>query len=445
MKASIFFIMFLSLSLSLHAQREDIVKLYNQAQMATEMGNLDDAIALYGKVLKMNPQFADGYLSLGNVYVKKGQDVNSLENAISNFSEYLRLKPNAANATDVKTSIDKLQYVLEKAYQKNDNRKLLLGRWASTDGRRDKYNRSLFILDVKEFDNKLQISIEPSSLVYSEDFFTKTVYIDDPNAKEYAISFTNDKNYMPSQAKYALNSQIISSASSQLGSLGGVTDMLGQYLNSKKQEKDLQKKTLTGYDLKIYSTPDENQELKCAVHVYIKEQTPVKEQIVLDTVFDNGFYKVNSDFQNTTPLNTFNFTTGSGVVTTTNPFDGTKHVTINNSVNLFNNSDSKISSLAKSGRGMSWTGSILCGVGLGGVLWGLIDPLLPDGFGSKIDSQLIIGGSALTIVGIPFAIVGTNKIIKATKLYNESLENKRNVSELKVGFTGNGVGLAFAF
>jgi len=440
MKTSIFLIVFLSLALSLHAQQEDIVKMYNQAQMATDMGNLDDAIDLYGKILKINPQFVKGYLDLGNIYVKKGKDVNSLENAILNFNKYLQLNPNAKDAAEVKTSVDKLEYVLKKAYQKSDNRALLLGRWASTDGKHDKYNRSLFILDIREFDGKLRIDIEPSSLAYSADFFTKTVYVDDPNADEYAVSFTNDNNYVPSQAKYALNSQVISNASSQLGSLGGVADMLGQYFNSKSQEKDLQKKTLTGYELKINPIPNDNKELKCAIHAYIKEVTPIKEQIVMDTVFDSGFYKVNNNFQNTSPIAGI-YTDGTGVSKNTNPINGTTRIT--NSVNLSHYPDKEISKLYNQYKQQSTLGGVIMGVGLGGVLFGAFGK--PLGFDKNTSTTLMVGGGILTVAGIPFLFTSTHAYNKAIKLYNESLERKRNVSELKVGFTGNGVGLALAF
>jgi len=446
MKSIIYTIMFLSFSLSLYAQQEDIVKLYHQMQIATEMKNWDDAIALGKKVLSKNPQFAECYLDLGNIYLKKGQDINSLQNAITNFQEYLRLKPNAENATDVNTTLDKLEYVLEKAEQREDNRELLLGRWASTDGKSDQYNRSLFILDIKEFDGKLRIDIEPSSLAYSADFFTKTVYIDDPNADEYAVSFTNDNNYVPSQAKYALNSQVISNASSQLGSLGGFADMLGQYFNSKAQEKDLQKKTLTGYDLKINPIPDDNKELKCAIHAYIKEVTPIKEQIVLDSVFVDGLYKVSNDYTNFAPI--IGVSDVGAVVGNTNPINGTTRVT--NFVNLSHYPDKKIAGIYKSGKYQTRTGAIISGLGLGCVVGGLMFLILPTSENDAVNlkniaSPLMIGGGIATVVGIPFIISGNQAMNKATRLINESVKKNNNVSELKVGFTGNGVGLALNF
>jgi len=454
--------MFLSLALMLNAQQASITKLYNQAQVAETMGNLDDAIELYGKILKIDPQFARGYLALGNVYVKKGQDVNSLQNAILNFTEYLRLNPNAENSEDVQTSLDKLEYILEKSEQRESNHELLLGRWASTDGKYDKYGRSLFILDIKEFDDKLQISIEPSSLAYSDEFFSKTVYIDDPSANAYAVNFTNDKNYMPSQAKYAFNSEMISNVSSQLGSFGGVANAVGQFLNSSAQEKDLQKKTLTSFELKINPIPDENKKLKCFVRISIKEATPLKEQMVLDTVMVDELYKVSNDFQNAMPL-AYNYGNMNVSAQKYNPFDkttqNTKSMSLFNSsnypnkqgINLSNYPNKQIANLYKSGKTQTTIGTVFtaCGAGILGLGLGfaLADAIDDDPNKSSISSApFVITGGVLTVIGLPLMFTGAHSTKKAIKLYNEDLEKRRgNTSELKIGLTGNGVGLALTF
>ena len=54
----------------------------------------------------------------------------------------------------------------------------------------------------------------------------------------------------------------------------------------------------------------------------------------------------------------------------------------------------------------------------------------------------VAAGGACALIGLPIWASGKSKIKKATLLYNE---DKRNVSELKVGFSGNGLGLAFTF
>ncbi|GHV58270.1 hypothetical protein FACS1894182_09760 [Bacteroidia bacterium] len=449
MKKSIYFIPFIFLSFSVYAQEIDLDKLYNQAQVATEIGYLDDAIEKYRQILHLSPQFARSYLELGNVYIKKGQDVPSLENAILNFKKYLTIAPNAENAGEVKANLDKLEYVLEKAYQKENAREFLQGRWASTDGQNDKYKRSLFILDIKEFDNKIRIDIEPSSLVYSEDFVAKTIYIDDPNADEYVIMFTNDNTYLPSQAEHNLNRMAINNVSNQIGGgIGYGIAALGNYLIDKKQEKDIQKKTLTVYEFKIKVIPDEKQELKCVGRLYIREITPTKEQTVLDSVFVSGFYKVPREFTNTKPL------AYSLSYWQIREYD--KNTNKGNEVSdkiLSKHPDTKISSLYKSGkrqRDISYWTLMIGSVGFGGGLGGLIALSHPkneqEQNQKKIATSVMIVGAGVCTVSIPLLVSGNKKIKKAVSLYNESLETERAfLSAVKVGFTGNGIGLAFTF
>jgi len=430
MKKSFYFIVFLSLSLSLQAQNENITKMLDQAQMAVTMGYLDDAIDLYGKILQNNPQYAECYLELGNIYVKKGQDdVNAVQNAILNFQKYLELKPKAQNASDVQSSINKLEYVLKKAVQKQDNREFLQGRWASADARNNPNNNSLFILDFKEIGDKLQITVDPTSLAYSKDFFNKTAYIDKPDADEYVVSFTDDKNYVPSGAKYNFNSDMINIGANQLGNvIGGVGGQVGgqivggvlNYFNNRKQEKDVQKKTLTGFDLRIKSTPDENNELECIMHVYVKEQTPYKEQIVIDSMFINGFNKVESNYTNILPSRV---SRDAGVV-------------------LKNYPNEEISKLFKKGTSQKIIGTIL--LPLGGVIafTGVVMLANED---TSTGVSLLVSGLFVDAIGIPLLVTGVHNRHKAVRLYQEDIRKKSNTSELKIGLTDNGVGLTFNF
>ncbi|MDR1876139.1 MAG: tetratricopeptide repeat protein [Flavobacteriaceae bacterium] len=411
MRKSIYVILFLLLSLSIRAQQTDIVKLYNQAQIATDMGYLDDAIEKYKHILEINPNFVKGYVELGNVYLKKGQDVNSLENAIRNFTQYLRINPDAEDAANVKATIDKLEFVLEKNYQKENAREFLQGRWASIDGVSDKYGRSAIVLDIEEFDSKIKIEIEPSSTAYSKDFTYKTVYIDDPNAEQYVVTFTNDNTYVPSQAGYALNSQLISSGSYHLGTGGEIANMVGQYFNSKKQEKDVSKKTLTVYELKINPIPDENNKLKCTGRVFIKEITPTKEQVILDQTFDTQFFKVSRNYVNTS-------------------FE----------MFLKNGANRKIAGMHKTGKNLQEAAAYVAGIGAGSFLLGLC-----TASSSSESAVVLVGIGAVGLVsGLIMYITGLSKEENAGKLYNEEVKKSRT-SELKIGSTGNGFGLAFTF
>ena len=471
MKKSIYFIVFLSLSLSLQAQQVDIVKLYNQAQVAAEMGYLDDAIEMYSKVLEINPQFSKGYLELGNIYLKKGQDVNSLTNASRYFTEYLRLNPNAENAIEVKTSLDRLEFVLKKTSQKEEARDYLLGRWASADGKTDKYGRSSFIFDISEFDNKIRIDIDPSSLCYSADFNYKTVYIDNPNDDQYAFIFTNDKTYLPSQAGYDFNSQVISQASGQIfgnSSAGGWANILGQAINSSNREKDLQKKTITVYELKLNPVSNENRELICKGRIYQKEISPLGEKILLDDVFTTSFYKVNQKYTNRAPIRT-----GQGLI-------WYKDNELNKDFwgydldeqlkNSWANYDPSTLRLYKKGMRQRNAGIWLnafggCFMGTGLFLWSLgsgdvkrndymseeeFEKRKKDAKSMRDFGQIItFSGAGLLIIGIPLHIVGNKNRKKAIDLYNESiyksLENREETSYLKIGISNNGIGLAYTF
>ena len=455
-----FFILFCTLSAA-QAQQVDIVKLYNQAQAATEMGYLDDAIEMYFRILEINPQFAKGYLDLGNLYLKKGQDVNSLIEASYYFEEYLRLSPDAENAQAVKNSLDKLEYMLEKTAQKEETRSFLKGRWASTDGRTDQYARSNFLLDISEFDDKIRIDIHPSSMCYSKDFTHKTVYVDN-NADQYVFTFTNDNTYMPSQAGYAFNSQMISIGTSQMGGpLGGALNALGQYANSAAQEKDLQKKTITVYELKVDPIPNENSELVCKGRIFRKELSPKGERVLLDSIFTSGFYKVNNNYINQAPVKHYMFDTFF--------YDGdTSPSKWNNSTKIYNalyqNANPEVVQLLKKGKSqrmwggaLNIIGSMTCGTGLLGLIIGSVNKddyayyNNEEGYREimSIGKILTFSGAGVLAIGIPLQIAGKKNRQKAIDLYNESvyrnLENREETSYLKIGVSSNGIGLAFTF
>lgn len=467
MRKSIYFIWVLFLPMFMQAQQVDVMKLYNQAQVAVEMGYLDDAINKYKQILEINPKFAKGYLELGNVYLKKGQDVNSIENAINYFTQYLRVNPNAEDKESVKTTLDKLEFVLEKTYQKEDAREFLQGRWASDDGKIDEYRRSLFILDMEEFDNKMKISIEPSSLLYSNDFTHKTVYVDNPNAEQYVFTFTDDDTYVPSQAGYAFKSQMISQASNNAfggSSWGQLVEAMGQYSNNKKQENDLSRKTLTVYELKLNSVPNEHNELVCKGRLFVEETTPIKKQILLDSIFTINFYKVPNNFVNSKPIsfrsglammedskNKKNAKTGGQQSLLGAVFNNSEQVenfyaaTKQAEKLLRNYPDPKISGMYKNGVIKDEMGTYIMAFGVSGLICGifLFADVIPEG--DKYATPVTAIGASLMAVGIPLMISGSKQKKEAVKLYNESEKAKSNISELRLGISGNGIGLTFNF
>ena len=92
---------------------------------------------------------------------------------------------------------------------------------------------------------------------------------------------------------------------------------------------------------------------------------------------------------------------------------------------------------------MENAGIALFAGGLGGLLLGgaLLGTMDPDIVGIVISASCVA-----MFAGIPVGSIGMHKVKKATSLYNESLgRGRRGLSEVKVGLTGNGVGLAIAF
>src|SRR5580698_10832533 len=66
--------------------------LSTQAQAARDAHQLDKALDLYKKALKLNPNWEDGLWSLGSV----AYDLNRYKECVSAFGKFLEMKPDAA-------------------------------------------------------------------------------------------------------------------------------------------------------------------------------------------------------------------------------------------------------------------------------------------------------------------------------------------------------------
>ena len=67
--------------------------------------------------------------------------------------------------------------------------------------------------------------------------------------------------------------------------------------------------------------------------------------------------------------------------------------------------------------------------------------------GGDANWNLALAGAGCLAVSIPLAIVGTNKVVKAVDLYNQSKTTSHNEQKLELNFalTSNGVGLVVNF
>ena len=100
--------------------------------------------------------------------------------------------------------------------------------------------------------------------------------------------------------------------------------------------------------------------------------------------------------------------------------------------------------LYKSGDSLATVGDVLMGLGAGGAVGHLIGTLAA---GRNIKSGAAVYGvyAGLVAIGLPFHIVGVNKINKAIADYNSKHGFAHNSPEFSVGLQNYGVGLALEF
>lgn len=90
--------------------KEQLLKLFFQAHKALNESNQTEAIQIYKQILKVSPGLPDPYLQLGDIYASMTTNKEALEKACMCYANYLRLRPEATNAEELKTTISKLTY-----------------------------------------------------------------------------------------------------------------------------------------------------------------------------------------------------------------------------------------------------------------------------------------------------------------------------------------------
>lgn len=91
------------------ATREQLLKLFYKANTARKADDRQTAIAAYTEILKLSPGLPDPYLQLGDLYATATGDAAALKKASICYSNYLKLKPEAANAAQLKERMEALQ------------------------------------------------------------------------------------------------------------------------------------------------------------------------------------------------------------------------------------------------------------------------------------------------------------------------------------------------
>ena len=440
-------------------ETRQIMKLYNQANAALEMNYVNDAIAKLKEITELAPQFPEAYLMLGNAYSKNQNDASSIENAIGALKKYLSLKPNAPNAEEVRTSIDKLEFLSEKLFQKEEQKDYMNGRWASA---LNDDKKSLFIFDVTQIGGKIKIDIEPSSAAYSDNFVSKTAYAEPTNDGGYTFYFTDDKTYIPSQAGYDFNRAFInqSGIGSKLGGSGmggwGVDAALN-YFNNKAQEKDIANNTRKTYEFKI--TPNNNK-LECIIRFVHKTSSQQGEKILLDDMFVLDFYKVEQSHVNTEEI----ILLGNAIYLKDSKArleekEKTGNIKIMEAVRLdLDNQKAAENALKqnpeayklyKQGRRKEGWAAAMIGVGTTGTILGIILEIVAKN-SSEYESLQGVGimtavpSAIMLFGGIPLNSQGRKTQKHALELYNQSIKRTLGM-HLNFGVSNNGLAMSLNF
>jgi len=442
--------------------KEQIMKLYNQATVALEMGYTNDAISKLKEIIQMAPNFPESYLMLGNAYAKEQSNVKSIEFAISAFQKYLVLKPDAQNASEVKASVDKLEFLLGKLEKKEAFRKNLQGRWLTSNLGTDldsNFPQYSLILDIYEIGGKIQIIMHTSSLWYSPNLVSFVAYPEIDEEGNWLFYFTSDKTYIPSQATYNRNQDLINNF--EQGMLSGTSNPIARalisggatgarYSNELKREQDVQRNNKAHYEFSLKPNPDNMNEISGVMRVSSSETTPYQQKVVSEQFGQCKLIKVRNDYVNRNPQTFYSdlepevckmFTEGA---------------------NLNKRGQS---------RADNWQYGTIFGASftaVGGLLWTVFAQILeeqkkPDyvrssgdvGEGDLTAAKIITFVSAgLLTTSVSMQIKGNNErkkgrelIKKANEMHQEYIKNNNNrpTSQLNFGVSGNGLALTLTF
>lgn len=438
MKKIILFSIILFACFSSYAQ-SDVKKLYDYAQMAVDMNNTDDAIHYYEQIISLSPDDPRAYYELGCVYSSIKNDSDAAEKAIVCFKKYQLLDPYGAEANDIQTVVNRLEYAAGKIRQFDETIAGLQGRWATTDWRNDPYGNSWIILDFAEVGGKLIISVQPSSAVYNEHFIAQSIVVDMPTDNTCRFEFASDKKYNPSSTKYQAQRSAANLVTGGINN-GLVSSVLSETLNlaiSSAEEKDVASSTLTRYMFSMDIRKDNEGRMKCRVEIS-GATSSINGEKQSAGIQEVSFEKVDGDFVNVAVLNR------SKVMKYYNSTARRKEVR----TMMTACSDPKALKMFNKGNTLVGCSCFFLGAGIGAELPGLIflGVAGDDDVMTTVGSGLCGGGLLLAGIGGLMMYLGKKSGKKGIDLYNNSLrENRRKPAEWGIEATQNGVGLVYRF
>lgn len=98
-------------------------------ETAESLEDFNEAAKEFEAAKSLAPDWADVYYNLGFVYDR----IERFDDAINNLKYYLKIVPNAEDAAEVETMINKIEYKKEKTFEKQNKYKDIIGIWDRYD------------------------------------------------------------------------------------------------------------------------------------------------------------------------------------------------------------------------------------------------------------------------------------------------------------------------
>lgn len=171
MKVKLFFFLLITFPIFSYSQqptRNQLFKLYYEANIAANAGNIDSAIVKYQEIINLTPRYADPYLKAAQLCEKHADnDSKWLETAIVMYRLYLNLE---LDDTKTNEAVSKLRYLEDKMSISHFDEKLLADQ-----------------SDIEEYAPGINDNTEESSSDIEDDFSD-----DDNNVEEFNSNIEND-------------------------------------------------------------------------------------------------------------------------------------------------------------------------------------------------------------------------------------------------------------
>ena len=102
--------------------RDQLLKLFYQANTAVKENNYQAAVDAYTEIIKRSPGLPDPYLQLGNLYAGRTDDAAALKKACICYLTYIKLKPESSQVPLLENKAD---VSFGSRYLKQDTRRIL--------------------------------------------------------------------------------------------------------------------------------------------------------------------------------------------------------------------------------------------------------------------------------------------------------------------------------